>query len=403
MTHVILFDNEARDHLLPLTFIRPMSELRVGILTIREKWARHLQLPASYLTQDYLSEKFRLQYGDDNLIINASVLPTPRLLRLVSQIESQQAFLLGEELIAARLSGQQMERLINDQDFGELQGYDIKDTPVLRIERPWDLFRYNGRAIELDFQLLTYGRKSEPLSDSNRLIGSADQLFIESGARIEASTLNTKTGPIYVGPNAEIMEGCLVRGGLGLCEHSVLKMGAKIYGPTTLGPYSKVGGEVSNSVFQGFSNKGHDGYLGNSVIGEWCNLGADTNCSNLKNNYSNVRVWDYPSNGFVDTGLQFCGLIMGDHSKTSINAMFNTGTVVGICTNVFGSGFPSKFIPSFSWGGVDTVATHRTDKAFETMERVMARRKQELTVADRLILMRVFEESAGRRSWEVAQ
>lgn len=399
MTHVILFDNEARDQLLPLTYLRPMSELRIGILTIREKWARHLQLPASYLTQDYLSEKYQLQYGDDNLIVNASVLPTPRLLRLVSQIEAQQAFLLGEELIAARLSGRQMERLINDQDFGELQGYDIKDTPVLRIQNLWDIFRQNDRALALDYQLLTYERTSAPLSETNTLIGPSDQVFLEPGARVEASTLNTKTGPIYIGTNAEIMEGCIVRGGLALGENSVLKMGAKIYGATTLGPYCKVGGEVNNSVFQGYSNKGHDGFLGNSVIGEWCNLGADTNCSNLKNNYSSVRVWNYPAKDYVNTDLQFCGLVMGDHSKSAINAMFNTGTVVGICSNVFGSGFPPKFIPSFSWG---TNGTYRTEKAFETMERVMARRNQELSVHDRLILLRVFEDSAPYRTWEPA-
>ncbi len=400
MTNVILFDNEVRNHLLPLTFLRPIADLRIGILTIREKWERRLNLPASFLTQDYLSDKFPLEYGDDNLVVNGSVLPTPRLVRLITQMEPGQAFLLGDELIAARMSGQQIEKLMVDEDFGELQGFDIQDTPVIKISRPWDLFSMNDKAIRLDFELLTAGRTSQPLSDTNRLLGPASQLFIEPGAEIEACTLNTKTGPIYVGRDALIMEGCHIRGGFAMGNHSVLKMGARIYGPTTLGPYCKVGGEVNNVVFQGQSNKAHDGYLGNSVIGEWCNIGADTNCSNLKNTYDDVRVWSYPDERFVPTGLQFCGIIMGDHSKTGINTMINTGTVIGICANIFGSGFPRQFIPSFSWGGAQGMSTYRANKAFETIERVMGRRNLEFTVDDRLMLLRVYEETTAHRRWE---
>lgn len=400
MTNVILFDNEVRDQLLPLTFLQPVAELRLGILTIREKWERYLGLPVSWLTQDYLSEKYPLEFGEENLLINASILPTPSLVRLLQKMDTNQAFLYGEELVAASLSGEQMEELINDEDFGNLNGHDLEDMPLLRISRPHDLFTNNARAIELDFQLLTGGRESAELPKSNTLIGPREKLFIEEGARVEASIINTEAGHVYIGRDAEIMEGCMVRGPLAMCEGSVLKMGAKVYGPTTLGPVSKFGGEINNVVVQGYSNKAHDGFLGNSVIGQWCNIGADTNCSNLKNTYDEVRLWSYPEERFVSTGLQFCGLIMGDHSKVGINTMFNTGTVVGICSNVFGAGFPRNFIPSFAWGGVNGFTTFRANKAFDMIERVMARRNMELTTEDRLILLRVYEETVRFRRWE---
>ncbi|MCB0636475.1 MAG: GlmU family protein [Lewinella sp.] len=404
MTNVILFDNEIRDHLLPLTYLRPMGALRVGLLTIQEKWRRHLGLPVSFLTQDYLAEKFPMEYGDSNLLINGSALPTSQLVRLITQMSENQAFLLDGELIAAKLSGEQVEQLVNDEDFGELAGIDLHDTEMLKINRLPDIFQHNDAAIRSDFALLTKGRKSEPLPSSNRLIGPAEALFIEPGARVEGATLNTTTGPIYIGREAEVMEGALVRGPLGMAEHAVLKMGAKIYGATTLGPYCKVGGEVNNVVFQGYANKAHDGFLGNSVIGQWCNLGADSNCSNLKNTYEEVKLWNYPEGRFMPTGTQFCGLIMGDHSKCGINTMFNTGTVIGVSSNIFGSGFPRNFVPSFAWGGANhSYSTYRTSKAFETVERVLARRGKEFTVQDRLILLRVFEETAKFRGWEKKQ
>jgi UDP-N-acetylglucosamine diphosphorylase/glucosamine-1-phosphate N-acetyltransferase len=400
MTHLVLFDNEIREQLLPLTFLRPVGALRVGILTIQEKWERTMSCPVSFLTQDYLSDKYEMDYDDENLLINGSLLPTPQMVRLIQQMEFSDALLLNGELLAAKLTGKQIEQLIQDKDFGELAGYEVKDTEVLKLSGVYDIFQLNQAALELDFELITAGRKSAPLSGSNQLIGPADRLFIEKGAEVECAILNTKNGPIYIGRNALVMEGAMIRGAFAMGEDSVLKMGAKIYGATTLGPGCKVGGEVNNSVFQANSNKGHDGYLGNSVLGEWCNIGADTNCSNLKNTYEEVKLWNYPAGRFVGTGLQFCGLILADHVKVGINTMFNTGTVVGVAANVFGTGFPRNFIPSFSWGGPQGYSTYRTTKAFAMMERVLERRQQELSVQDRLILLRVFEDTAKYRDWD---
>ncbi|RMD70422.1 MAG: glucose-1-phosphate thymidylyltransferase, partial [Bacteroidetes bacterium] len=270
---------------------------------------------------------------------------------------------------------------------------------LLQVRQLWDIFLLNDRAIRLDFELLTHGRRSQPLSASNTVIGEGP-VFVEEGAVVEGATLNATDGPIYIGAHAQVMEGALLRGSLAICDHAVIKMGAKVYGGTTIGPWCKVGGEVQNVVFFGYSNKAHDGYLGNSVIGEWCNLGADTNCSNLKNDYGEVKLWSYEKEGFVRTGQQFCGLFLGDHSKCGINTMFNTGTVVGVSANIFGAGYPRNFVPSFAWGGPAGWSTYRFDKAIATAERVMARRKVPLTPEDRLILMKVFEESARFRHWE---
>lgn len=400
MAHLILFDNETREHLLPLTYTRPVGDLRVGILTIREKWERVMACPVSFLTQDYLSEKFEMNYGEENYLVNGALLPTPQIVRLIQQLDFSEAILLDGELLATKLTGQQIESLIKDEDFGDLAGFEAKNTEILKLRGVYDIFSLNEAAMEADFDLITAGRTSEPLPASNRLIGPPERLFIEKGATVECATINTQTGPVYIGRNALVMEGALIRGGLAMCEHAVIKMGAKLYGATTLGPYCKVGGEISNVVFQGYSNKGHDGYLGNSAIGEWCNLGADTNCSNLKNTYEEVKLWNYPAEGFRKTGLQFCGLILGDHTKVGINSMFNTGTVVGVAANIFGTGFPRNFVPSFAWGGASGFSTFRTSKAFEMMERVMARRKKDFTVQDRLILLRIFEDTAKYRRWE---
>jgi UDP-N-acetylglucosamine diphosphorylase/glucosamine-1-phosphate N-acetyltransferase len=400
MPHLILFDNETRDHLLPLTYLRPVGMLRVGILTIAEKWERVMRYPVSFLTQDYLSEKYELVFGQDNYLVNGSLLPTEQMVQLIRQLDFSEAILLDGELLAARLTGKQMEQLIHDQDFGDLSGMEARDTDVLKLNAVYDIFRINDRALREDFALLTASRSSEPLSMTNRVIGPQDRLFIEKGADIEGATFNTKDGPIYIGRHATVMEGCLVRGPFAMGEGAVLKMGAKVYGATTLGPGCKLGGEVSNVVFQANANKGHEGFLGNSVIGEWCNIGADTNNSNLKNTYEEVKLWNYVTENFSKTGLQFCGLILGDHAKVGINTMFNTGTVVGIAANVFGAGFPRNFIPSFSWGGAQGYSTFRTGKAFEMMERVMERRQQTLSVQDRLILLRVFEDTAKYRTWD---
>ena len=400
MNNVILFDNETRDQLLPLTFTRPVCELRTGILRIREKWEMRLQAKASFITQDYLSEKYPITIGEDNIVINGSVLPSDQLIRLITQLESNEALLHNEALIAARLNKKQFGRLMHEEEIDELAGFEIGDTPFLQIQHPWDLFSFNGEALRTDFDFLTKDRESQPLSDTNLVIGDPKQIFLEKGAVVEASVLNSKEGPIYIGKDAEIMEGCLIKGGLALCEGAKIKMGAKIYGPTTIGPYSKVGGEVNNVVITGYASKGHEGYLGNSVLGEWCNLGADTNSSNMKNNYSEVRVWDYTKESFTSTGLQFCGLIMGDHSKCGINTMFNTGTVVGVSANIFGSGFPRNFIPSFAWGGPSGFITYQSDKAFETAKLAFARRNNTFDGVEQQILQSVFEETAHLRRWE---
>ncbi|MDX5320207.1 MAG: glucose-1-phosphate thymidylyltransferase, partial [Bacteroidota bacterium] len=272
------------------------------------------------------------------------------------------------------------------------------DGECMMIQYPWDIFSKNAEALEQDFDLITAGRKSQTLSKTNTLLG--DRIFAEEGAYAECAILNSTTGAIYLGNDSEVMEGSVVRGGLALCEHASLKLSTKIYGATTVGPHSKVGGEVNNSVIIGYSNKGHDGFLGNSVLGEWCNLGADTNNSNLKNNYAEVKLWSYARNGFARTGLQFCGLIMGDHSKSGINTMFNTGTVVGVSANIFGSGFPRNFIPSFSWGGAQGFETFTLKKADEVAEKMMARRGIAYDETEKAIMQHLYEASADYRVWE---
>lgn len=399
MVHIILFDNEVRDRLLPLTYIRPVAELRLGILTIKEKWEKWMGVKVSYITQDYLAAKYPMEYGEENYIVNGSALPSEQLCKLLWQMDFSEAYLQDDELIAAKLNRDQLERLIHDEDLGQLKGYDVQDTDFLKINYVYDLPRLNQRALQSDFELLTKGRKSAPISETNRVLG-AENIFLEEGVEMEHAFLNGRTGPIYIGKNAEVMEGAMIRGGLYLGEGSVVRMGARIYGATTIGPGCKIGGEVKDSVILGNSNKAHDGYLGNSVVGEWCNLAADTNASNHKNNYSDVKLWNYETQRFMDTGLTDCGLIMGDHSRSGTNTMFNTGTVVGVSANIFGSGFPSNFIPSFSWGGSRGFATYQIDKAVETADRVMQRRNESLSVEERLILLRVFEDTMKYRRWE---
>lgn len=401
MKNIILFDSDIRDQLLPITYTRPVCELRIGILTIREKWELWLKGRVSYITQDYLSEKYPISIASDNLVINGAILPDTQLCQLVQNLKFNEALLKNGELIAARLDERQFYNLMEDNDIEELEGFELEEsTKLLAINHVWDIFSFNDNAMRSDFSMLTKGRTSAPLSKTNQLLGDASQLFIEEGATIECSILNTKTGPIYIGKNAEVMEGCVIRGGLALCEGSILKIGAKIYGATTIGPFSKVGGEVNNSVIIAHSNKAHEGYLGNSVLGEWCNIGADSNTSNLKNNYEPVKLWDYTKDSFVKTGMQFLGLIMGDHSKCAINTMFNTGTVVGVSANIYGAGFPRNFIPSFTWGGTGGLETYPFNKAVDTMERVLARRQMLVSKEDRDILKYIFEFSARYRSWE---
>ena len=382
----ILFDGPSRNNLLPFTYTRPVADIRVGILTIREKWETYLDTTTTTITEDYLSDKYPMVEMDDNVMINASYLPNLELVEMIRDLRENQAIFKDEDVIAFFTKEAQ-----DNIDFNAFDALEFNDD-IIKIEHTWDIFSKNGEAIQEDFNLLTNGRKSKPIPSSNNVI-APENIFIEEGAILEFTTLNATSGPIYIAKNSEIMEGSVIRGPFALCESASVKMGAKIYGPTTVGPHSKVGGEVNNSVLFGYSNKGHDGFLGNSVLGEWCNLGADTNNSNLKNNYAEVRLWDYNTEGFTRTGLQVCGLMMGDHSKCGINTMFNTGTVVGVSANIFGSGFPRNFVPSFSWGGSGGFTTYLTKKAFEVAKVVMSRRNMEFSKQDEAILEHVFEET----------
>lgn len=387
MQNFIFFDDRSWGSLLPLTFTRPVCEIRIGILTIREKWEKQLNTNFSYLTKDYLSEKYPLHAEKENIWINGSVLPTSSLVEAVQRLKPGEC-LRNQDILIAFCSRQIYSDI--PSGFSAFESISEFSEPFLRIEYPWQIFEKNGEALRADFELLTKGRKSLPLSETNRVAG-AENIFLEEGARVEFSIINATSGPVYIGKDAEVMEGSVIRGPLALGEHAALKMGAKIYGPTTIGPHSKVGGEVNNSVIFGFSNKAHDGFLGNSVLGEWCNLGADTNNSNLKNNYEKVKLWSYVEERFINTGMQFCGLIMGDHSKSGINTMFNTGTVIGVSVNIFGDGFPRNFIPSFSWGGAAGYTVYKPENAFRTASLVYERRGMTLSEPEQKILSRVFE------------
>jgi UDP-N-acetylglucosamine diphosphorylase/glucosamine-1-phosphate N-acetyltransferase len=386
----ILFDGSVRDQLLPFTYTRPVADIRIGILTIREKWELYLGSTTTTVTEDYLTAKYPMVELENNILINASFLPTENLVTQVKSLSKNQAiFYEGEPLAFFTTEDQEV-------DFETFDISQYTNDDVLRIEHTWDIFSKNGKAIQYDFDLITKNRISQPIPEAT-VTFCKENIFIEEGAELPMCSLNANDGPIYIGKNTLIMEGSMLRGPLAICEGAVVKMGAKIYGGTTIGPDCKIAGEVTKSVLFGNSNKGHEGYLGNAVLGEWCNLGADTNNSNLKNNYSEVRLWDYETKGFAPTGLQFCGLMMGDHSKCAINTMFNTGTVVGVSANIFGAGFPRNFIPSFSWGGSAGMTTYLTKKAFEVCKVVMARRNIEFTEEDAAILEHVFMETSQWR------
>ncbi len=385
----ILFDDHLHQQFLPLTYTRPISELRLGILTLKEKWEHHLKTSTSYKTEAYLASKYTEHLEGENLYINSRYLPSVVLLTAIKNLEFGQVLKHKDIVLAYLLKKEE------SIDLPTFKGVQV-DFDVDCIETVTDLFSKNHTAIHSDFKLLTEGRTSQPIPDTVTCFNK-EQIFIEEEAKLYNGTLNATEGPIYIGKNAEVMENSAIRGPFALCEHSTIKMGAKIYTGTTVGPHSKVGGEVSNSMILGYSSKGHDGFLGNSVIGEWCNLGADTNTSNLKNNYATIKLWDYQSSSFKDTGLQFCGLIMGDHSKCSINMMFNTGTSVGVSANIFGSGFPRNFIPSFSWGGSQGTMTYKLEKVFEVAELVMQRRGIHLSELDKGILKHIFMSTKVHR------
>ena len=387
----ILFDSDVRNSLLPFTYTRPVADIRIGVLTIREKWEKFLGFTTTSITEEYLENKYPMVELDKNILINASFLPTKNLVKQVSNLSNNQAIFKDEKVIAFFTSDTQ-----EHVDFDSYEQLEFKEE-VLQIKNTWDIFSLNDKAIQADFDLLTEGRTSQPIPSGVHAI-QKQNIFIEQGATISYSSLNASKGPIYIGKDSEIMEGSLVRGPFALGENSILKMGTKVYGATTVGPFCKVGGEINNSVLFGYSSKGHEGFLGNSVLGEWCNIGADSNTSNLKNNYAEVKLWNYQEERFTNTGLQFCGLMMGDHSKCGINTMFNTGTVIGVSANIFGSGFPRNFVPSFSWGGAAGFTTYQIKKVFEVAKVVMKRRGLELTETDKKILHHVFDETSKNRT-----
>lgn len=384
----ILFDGPNRDKLLPLTFTRPVCEIRAGILTIKEKWDFLLKSKTSILTEEYLSTKFHLELTNDNIFIDGSIIPTIELIELITKLENNQCLSQGVHIIAYRSN-------TAEPTNSEFATFNKVETGLeyIFIKNTWDIFRLNPHTIESDFKLLTSDKLSSKISNTNNIIGDTSLIFIEDGATVEYAYLNTTDGPIYIGRDSHVMEGSKIRGPFALCNNSTIKMDAKIYSGTTVGPYSKVGGEVSNSVIFGYTNKGHDGFLGNSVIGEWCNLGADTNTSNLKNTYDFVRLWSYDANTFVSTGLQFCGLIMGDHSKSGINTMFNTGTIVGVSSNIYGAGFQRNFIPSFMWGGVSGLKPFNFKKSVDVAIAVFKRRNKDFNDTEQDIFSHLYSLS----------
>lgn len=399
MMNLIFFDGDVRAHLLPLTFLRPVAEIRVGMLSIREKWETRMNATASHITEDYLSGAFPLSVGEDNLLVNSSVLPSEPLCRLLRNMEFGEAYLSGEELLAARLDEEQLRKLINEEEIDHLQVLPLPGIPFKKINRITDFFKVHAEEIESDFHLLSSGRQSQPLSASNRVIAQ-ERIFIGEGAWVEGATLNASEGPIYIGAGAVVMEGASIRGGLCLGANAIVKMGAQLYGPNTIGPGCKVGGEVEQSILMEYSNKAHHGYLGHSFIASWCNIGAGTTVSNLRNDYSPQRVWNYPLQTFEKTGETFCGLIMGDHSRTGINMMFNSATSVGVGCNLYGNNFPRNFIPSFSLGGPAGLQTYPVEQAILSIEQMMLRRNRHLGIEERITIIRLFEETSAHRTWE---
>lgn len=382
--------------LLPLTYTRPVSYLRVGIDRVFEKWEAFLETKVSFCTQNYLQQKFPLKLAKNNICILSNVIPHEKLVSVIKKLKTNEYLVDADgKLIAYHIKG-------NDIDFDTTEGKVQKNynEKTLRITNVWDLFLLNEEIIEQDFERITKGRTSASISETNTIIGPKENIFIEKGAYLEACIINTTNAKVYIGRKAKIHEGSILKDSIAVCDKAEVKMGARISGGTTLGTYSKAGGEVNNVIFQSYSNKGHDGYLGNAVIGEWCNLGADTNASNLKNNYQQVKVWDYTAETYLDSNQLFCGLIMGDHAKCGINTMFNTGTVVGVSANIYGAGFPKKFIPSFAWGGVEKIYEYKLSKALETARIVMKRRGIDLDETDIRILEEVFNISSKFRKNE---
>lgn len=398
--HILLFDDpEIRVSLLPLTYTRPVSDIRVGILTITGKWELSMAQQVQYLAVDYLTEKYPGKGSQDNLLINGALCPSEDLVKAIKELQPGHSLVKEGTLLAYRCDLASFEQFKVQWKAPSAQSLEYAGEVTL-IKAVYDIFGSNGEQIIRDYLLVTGGRESAGVQDPFTRVYAPENVFVEEGAVIKAAIINAERGPVYIGKNSEVHEGAIIKGPFALCEHSNINVGAKIRGDTTVGPFCKVGGEVSNSVIFGHSNKGHEGFMGNSVIGEWCNLGADTNTSNLKNNYGHVKLWNFSQDKPVDSGLQFCGLIMGDHCKSGINTMFNTGTVAGVNANIFGAGYPPTFIPSFSWGGADGLSTYRLEKAIEVIEKVCFRRQFIVNEVEKKILNHIFEYSSRYRTWE---
>lgn len=404
----LLFEDQSYFDLWPLTFTRPLSDLRVGIDKLHEKWTRFLGQPVGCIAYSYLATQFsRFDPTQESLCLNGKFIPDTEWARSLQEACAPGTFLenTGKEILAFRCKPEVLGSFDGIVTAERLIGADLRPLPAPAYERPairfpWDIFRLNGQCIREDFEAVIGNNTSQRPDDRHTIIYGGDNLFLGPGVKMRAAVINAEDGPIYLGEGVDVQEGALIHGAHAICDHATLNMGVKLRGDTTVGPWSKVGGEVANSVIQGYSNKGHDGYLGNSVLGQWCNLGADTNTSNLKNNYTEVRVWNYRQERFARTGTIFCGLIMGDHSKCGINTMFNTGTVVGVSANIFGGGYPRNFIPSFSWGGSAGLSTFTLPKAFEVAEAVMGRRKMEFADSEKAILTEVFQRTEKYRNWD---
>ncbi len=398
--NIVLFDHPViRQNLLPFTFTRPVAEIRIGILTIREKWGKRCKDQLSYLTEDYLTVKYPIGPGNELWFINGAVCPTDDLVKIIQELDQQTLLTKNGMPIAWRgpaINYGELEQE-NYKRGREVQEY---EHDLFILQQLWEIFVHNGEQLRIDYDLITQGRKSAKIDDPYTAVYHKENIFIEEGAIIKSAILNAENGPIYIGKNVEIGEGSIIRGAFAIGDNSILNLGSKMRGDNTIGPYCKIGGEVSNSVIFGHSSKAHDGFIGNSVIGEWCNMGADSNTSNLKNNYGEVRLWNYHNEDFMPTGRQFCGLMLGDHSKCGINTMFNTGTVVGVGANIYGSDFPINFIPSYSWGGAHGFTIYHLDKFLEVVPRVFERRGKILDDIEKDILKEIFNKTAKYRLWE---
>lgn len=404
MQHIILYDTKADyGNLLPITFARPISGIRVGITTLREKW--EALVPGRYFIEtadimcDRLPDEIR---NDETLYVCSSVIPTRAVADAVGSLRPGEC-LVGTDGRTVAFRGSCHKDYL-EEDCGEISRGDaacrVFPDEVRRLRYVFDIFLNNSFALNEDYRRLTSGRESRELPCSNLVLGPYEdedglpRIFLEEGAQVEGAVINLREGPVYIGRGAKVMEGSCIRGALALCDNAQVRMGAKIYGATTLGPWCKAGGELSNVVMLGYSNKSHDGYLGNAVIGEWCNIGAGVNASNLKNDYSKIRIWNYVQKRFIHTDLQFCGLIMGDHSKAGVNCMFNTATVLGVGVNVHGSGFPRVFVPSFSEGSASAGFTDVSlKKFFDIAARVMSRRGHEIDDREKKIYEHIYNYS----------